>query len=728
MPVPLWTGNKAEARYNVTTECNLGLHSAAATGNVGLVEYALARGQPINSVLDGVLPLHAAAAGGNERVVKLLIEHGADVNATRLPRRYSNDKGRDTSGLIVGASESTPLHFAAANGHTNIVRTLLLHGAHANRADKHGVTAEMLARQHGHDGCAEELRTWIFNKDRDLREREGPGQTDEPNGEPLHRFTSRDRVASLEGETSTRRRIHMKRSVDTALSMFKGSSSGSMEALKPPVPSSSANLSANTSTLTPPPSPMKPFGEYTFYPNSESPSPIDPGSRRPSLPQISYPSAPAVHRKTSLASRGNPRRPRSAGNGAEPESLPSGRGGAGRMLSSKYSLLNMFKKGQIDGTGSGTQPNTSTTGIPSASALSSASSVALSQPSAESSSGPSSVNLTETTPYARRSQNKSPSMHAQQLPETQDEYAYGRPLPNSRLGVISNSSRAIPVPDSRPRGLSFTSSSQSSLSPANSSRDVDRPIPTEFPFSIHEPPPMPPTSSPDIRGRGASVSSTSTTESQMNPQLSASETTSGSGSVTVTTPLLATEALVASPQSSPMPLQRQLDGDDVLQVDLERGTKAASPRLNERRTHTPLDIDLSLISSHAQAEALVQKELQDILDMPVVSTDSKTPGWTPLSARLAAYGESLELERKFRSGATPNAASPVDEGTPTNTQLHPRTATSSRGDLSAQPRRKGIDRQASLDVKHPRRREKEPKRPSTSSGTDSPSTECTYSP
>lgn len=217
------------------------------------------------------------------------------------------------------------------------------------------------------------------------------------------------------------------------------------------------------------------------------------------------------------------------------------------------------------------------------------------------------------------------------------------------------------------------------------------------------------------------MSSTSTTESQTNPQLSASETTSGSGSVTVTTPLLATEALVASPQNSPMPLQRQLDGDDVLQVDLEQGTKAAIPRLNERRTHTPLDIDLSLISSHAQAEALVQKELQDILDMPVVS-DSKTPGWTPLSARLAAYGESLELERKFRSGATPSAASPVDEGTPTNTQLHPRTARSSR-DLSAQPRRKGIDRQASLDVKHPsrRRREKEPKRPNTSSGTDSPS-------
>ncbi|KJA20007.1 hypothetical protein HYPSUDRAFT_93072, partial [Hypholoma sublateritium FD-334 SS-4] len=95
---------------------NLGLHPAAATGNVGLVEYALNNGQPINSVLDGVLPLHAACAGGNVQVVKVLIDHGADVNAPRLPRKYSLDKGRDASAPIVGTSGSTPLHFAAANG------------------------------------------------------------------------------------------------------------------------------------------------------------------------------------------------------------------------------------------------------------------------------------------------------------------------------------------------------------------------------------------------------------------------------------------------------------------------------------------------------------------------------------------------------------------------------------------------------------------------------------
>ena len=102
MPVRIHQ-KQAEARYNVTTACrflttfvsgsslstilspvpHLGLHSAAANGDVGLVQYALSHGQPINSVLDGVLPLHAACSGGNDLVVKLLIEKGADVNASR---------------------------------------------------------------------------------------------------------------------------------------------------------------------------------------------------------------------------------------------------------------------------------------------------------------------------------------------------------------------------------------------------------------------------------------------------------------------------------------------------------------------------------------------------------------------------------------------------------------------------------------------------------------------
>ncbi|KAI1785884.1 ankyrin repeat-containing domain protein, partial [Ganoderma leucocontextum] len=111
--------------------------------------YALDHGQPVNSVVDGVLPLHVASSGGNDLIVRLLIERGADVNAPRLPRKYSSDKHRDTSAPIVGTSGSTPLHFAAANGHEQVVLTLLLHGAHPDRPDKHGVNPETVARQNG---------------------------------------------------------------------------------------------------------------------------------------------------------------------------------------------------------------------------------------------------------------------------------------------------------------------------------------------------------------------------------------------------------------------------------------------------------------------------------------------------------------------------------------------------------------------------------------------------
>ncbi|KAJ6497793.1 hypothetical protein C8R45DRAFT_822706 [Mycena sanguinolenta] len=716
MPVPLRT-NKAETKYNVTTECkypvpSLGLHSAAATGNVGLVEYALTRGQPINSVLDGVLPLHAAAAGGNESVVKLLIERGADVNAPRLPRRYSNDKNRDTSAPIVGTSGSTPLHFAAANGHTNIVQALLLKGAHANRPDKHGITPEMLARQNGWDECADVLKTWIINKDRDLRERQGPTATVEPT-------SGRDRVDSMgEGESSTRKRIHMKRSIDTALSILKGSP----EALKPPLPlaglpsASTSHLPANTST--PPPSPgMRPFGEYTFYSNSPSPSPIDPGSRRPSLPQITYPAPPPVNRKASLASGGRPRRPRSAGTGAEPDTEipPYGRGGAGsRKVTSKYSLLNMFKKG-AEANASGVQLERTDTQPSASSASASSSNVAL--PSVESS--PASVGYSPAHAHARRPPNMSPSPNSSQLP-TMQKSPTRPPIPlavdlHNALAQHQNRER-IAIPR-RPRGLSLTSSSQSSLSPALDA-DPTLTLRADFPFSIHEPPPAaaspPAASALDNRGRGDSVSSTSTTESQINPQMSASGTTSGSGSVTVTTPLQALDVLAASPPGSP-PLQAQLDVEE----GSEGVPKVTGNRLNERRTPTPLDINLSLISSHAQAEALVQKELQDILEMPAMSTDVKTGNFVPLSARLAAYGESLQLERKFR----PDAASPISpvEETPTEATSQPKT-----GPSNPRPRHthNGVDRQNSVDVRPTRKRVKEPKRPHTSSGTDSPSTEC----
>lgn len=87
---------------------HLGLHAAAATGNIGLAKYAISHGQPVNSVIDGVLPLHAACSGGNEMVVRLLIDNGADVNAPRC--------------VSLSSGFSRPLSFLHSSGCVHPIR------------------------------------------------------------------------------------------------------------------------------------------------------------------------------------------------------------------------------------------------------------------------------------------------------------------------------------------------------------------------------------------------------------------------------------------------------------------------------------------------------------------------------------------------------------------------------------------------------------------------------
>ncbi|KAF5351609.1 hypothetical protein D9756_007496 [Leucocoprinus leucothites] len=307
----------------------LGLHSAASTGNVGLVEYALLHGQPVNSVVDGVLPLHAACAGGNTQVVKLLIEYGADVNAPRLPKRYSS---RDSSAPIIGTTGSTPLHFAAANGNREAIMLLLLHGAQADRSDKHGITPETLARQHGWIECADELKQWIINKDKDLRERaEFVAVDDKENGKRRHRIGSFG-----DQESSSRRRLHVKQSIDTALNMLKSSSSNLAEAYH-----------RGAHTPTPPVSPTRPFGDYTSTLGHLNDDQLpEPSTRRPSLPYVMQSDSFPRPRKPSAQSA-NTHRPRSAGEGAE-EPVVNSAPRIARKLGSKVSLLNLFRKGQAE--------------------------------------------------------------------------------------------------------------------------------------------------------------------------------------------------------------------------------------------------------------------------------------------------------------------------------------------------------------------------------------------
>lgn len=164
---------------------------------------------------------------------------------------------------------------------------------------------------------------------------------------------------------------------------------------------------------------------------------------------------------------------------------------------------------------------------------------------------------------------------------------------------------------------------------------------SHLPFSINVPPPSEDALA-ESRLRGDSVSSASTTATNSTyPQSSSSD-----AAWSIATP--STPHLLGSPRIRP--------ALGEYEADIETREIYQRPR----RLHSPLDIDISRISSHAQAEELVQRTQQSILNMEQyleqnVQKDSET-GRTPLSAKLAAYGESLAIERRLKENATAQTA------------------------------------------------------------------------
>lgn len=62
--------------------------------------------------------------------------------------------------VLPGQSGSTPLHFAASNGHAPIVRILLACGALTGKEDKYGYTPKMLAVCNGHEEVVKVIEAW----------------------------------------------------------------------------------------------------------------------------------------------------------------------------------------------------------------------------------------------------------------------------------------------------------------------------------------------------------------------------------------------------------------------------------------------------------------------------------------------------------------------------------------------------------------------------------------
>jgi len=302
----------------------------------------------------------------------------------------------------------------------------------------------------------------------------------------------------------------------------------------------------------------------------------------------------------------------------------------------------------------------------------------------------------------------------------QDEN-YGQMLTSSTLKLNVTSMLL-----QRPRALSFGSPSDAELSPIDSVNDSSiSALKSEFPFNMDENlssqddvdllqaprylnvPAIP---VPDKRGRGDSLSSNSTSsENRSNSH------TSSSARGTISTPGLL--SVLASPLLSDQPL-------DVKDFDLSTPPDDLSPPAitttssqSTTRSHRPTDV--GVISTHADAEALVQQTRQDVLefaDNQGISPISISSGRSPLSARLAAYGQSLAIEKKLREKKEASESRfPVLEATTTELPIFlPSPLTSPQRSRDVMERQHSL-RERRTTPRH-RRPPNDPRRPSTAEG------------
>ncbi len=117
------------------------LAQAATVGNINDVMIFLQRDpQAIHRTgANNMLPIHLAANNGHSEVIKLLLQAGADVNAP-------HEK-----------VQATPLQYAASAGRLDAVRVLLAANAKVNAVDNQGRTPLMWAASKGQVAAIQEL-------------------------------------------------------------------------------------------------------------------------------------------------------------------------------------------------------------------------------------------------------------------------------------------------------------------------------------------------------------------------------------------------------------------------------------------------------------------------------------------------------------------------------------------------------------------------------------------
>ncbi|KAJ5765777.1 hypothetical protein N7520_005336 [Penicillium odoratum] len=145
------------AELYLSEDIMAGLHMASFFGLGDAVEMLLQQGVQVDKISqDGSTPLSWAARNGHEPVVKLLLDRGADLEAKNHP------------------FGQTPLSWAAKNGHEPVVKLLLDRGADLEaKDDRFGQTPLSWAAEEGHEPVVKLL----LDRGADLEAKNRFGQT-----------------------------------------------------------------------------------------------------------------------------------------------------------------------------------------------------------------------------------------------------------------------------------------------------------------------------------------------------------------------------------------------------------------------------------------------------------------------------------------------------------------------------------------------------------------------
>ncbi|CAN8002598.1 unnamed protein product [Ixodes hexagonus] len=124
----------------------LSIHEAARTGDLHVIKLLLKSDSKRMETVDerGWTPIHLAAANGQSEVVRYLALEGADVAALD-PTSY------------------TAMHLAAMNGHNSCLEVLLKVGADVDNITADGFTPLHLAALNNYADCARTLLSWGAN-------------------------------------------------------------------------------------------------------------------------------------------------------------------------------------------------------------------------------------------------------------------------------------------------------------------------------------------------------------------------------------------------------------------------------------------------------------------------------------------------------------------------------------------------------------------------------------